>query len=1575
MAFNTKNRSTAQLETFSGVTTFAQPHDLPEGASPVTENTDFSIGSVFTRQGLQNPFTYSGNFVSNGGNEALDFNLNGVPWNNPTNVLLDTGVYATASLSAATSITPFPTMSSSTWTSPGNATSSSVYASVPATSIGNQLRALLTGTTIPTSAQITGIKVTFNAFGYGAFTGPVSAALLFGSDLTETLSTPNITSSPVSYQLGSSSSIWGQSSITPSQINAGFYVILNALYSPTTFGGTQLNNLVISITYANQETDAIDVTEFGFSVANTATPQGFEISVNNFVTSDVDITTNLTVQMLKAGIPVGVPVSSSFDLDVPGTTVIGGINDLFGASWTYADLNHTQFGVRLTAEGDGAANINVGYVTVKAYFTPTQANFDYVKTSEDDFGDIYTYALNSDGDMFVENVKNEPNVLTPLFSGIPQNSFVTSFTAASKEYLAISDGQQGNYYPTQIIGTTNAQQGWQDRVSQVGPGVAPAFQGTLSSGNVANITAYSTANNIVTLQAVNTFSPGEVITANIVSGPTFLNTSPGPAYNVLGTGLSPTQFEVSYTGSSGSGNAVGLATPQYTYPIQPSPNGVTQFPFWNQAQGYQSQLDDILWSSGPGQTSAGTVITVYYLNAYTHQSGIDLNLSNAIKNNLYPVYVYVSGTNQPVANGTQLVTGIGIGTPPGGGDERYYFTFNVPTSSYQNLGGGSNAQAGKYQLTIATLNTTLPLPGISSGDSVTLSGVTVTPWNNTWTILDALNSGVYTISQTSMSSSGVATYNWALAGTTSTPPLVGQLVTVIGTLSNLNPSGTYNVTDAVIASVTGSASGTFTVNGFGATNSETVIQSGAQAVTSGTSFNIDPGPLSFGDPNSDPIYGNSGDGFITLVGSSSPIVAQGTRRGTVCFITRNGYYTAPAPPVEFDTTSNTNYILVSNIPIGPPNVIGRQIIITEAGQSGEPGASYYTIPSPVQFIFNGQTYLSSSLIIWDNITTSAKLTFTDSVLLNEEEVDVTGNDLFALTELPNSKWNTQYAGRSVWGGVDNAIQNFVNLSFDGGYQQNLGGNITPAGWGIDAPSNPSNSPGGLLVSPIFGNSYYIENNTGNTQAQLGMITQTAYQDWEYTSILQNQTPYSVRVVARTPSGTTSGALIIDLTEYNNATGYGATHGTFELLTVDMTSFMKTYTGTLLVSNSLTIPSDLLLRVWASNLVAGGDIEIDSIQIYPTLAPQNRTGLTISYRNDWESFDGVTGGTDTAVLNSQPTTGAFEILNKLYVLKESSMGYIEEVPNQEPSDWNPYREVSNLAGACGINAYDIGEEWAIMACQNGIYGFNGGAPVAIQLEIPDIWQAINWNAGQCIVVRNDTPNKRILIAVPMTTPNQWCPDFPSNILPTSPNVILMLNYDGIGTIEELINGMAVHVTIVGKMATHDLKRKWSLWSVPTPYMNICKRDELFSEMLICNGIGSSKIYQLGSYQSGEDDSVPFTSSYTTYGFVSQEKAKESPALGLFNKRYVLYDALISGSGNANIGFFQNTLDAPYPFFTPGGIPLNNPEINDREGGLDEYGQRLFCRVSMGQDGNAGWFSLSRLSLSIGADKWAPIRGVQ
>lgn len=1476
---NLSGRAAAQLNVFSGTVTIAEPHDLPEGASPRNQNVDFGIGSVKTRGSLINPFVYSNSSIGPiAGGSAVDTNIGGQAWSNPTRVLTDSGTYATAFVAGNGTLTPTITgISQSGGSIPwiqlpdmiSNGSTGVAYINtVPGFPSGQQETAKITiQGTLPVNSTIIGIAVNCVSWcGYPSFTPALSMS--FESGVGAGTRTFNVTTSSSAITLGGPTDTWGTPP-TAAQLAAGVILDVNAISG----GGVNylyIYGVSVTIYYSQGTTDAIDVKTFGISIPATDSPQGFSLSIKGYSTASA----MLNVQMLKNGLPVGNLRSIAFPIGSVGTVNLGGINDLFGTSWIYSDLNNVNFGIRITATSSVATSFFVGYATLTAYFTPTAENFNYITTFQDSFGNIRTLALDASGQWWIENVNSSFGNLIPLFAGPSAGSFANSFTAESRQYIAYSDLSQGNYIPQQYTGQ------WVDQISQVGPGAAPTFT-TISTGSLT--------------YAISTITQ--------------------PAQHSYG----------------------------FSYFLQ---------------------------SSGPGSQSAGNTVTIYYADSTVTTA--DADLVNAF-NSGHPVYVYASFTGGPATQGpyTVQVTSVGEGQPPGQPRQFFYFTYNVPTSQFiYYKGSGHPGYTITYQRSLATMTTSVPVPGLEIGGIAAVTGSSISNYNSNWTITQTPNAGSVTITQTVVSS-GIATFSYTLIN--GAVPAAGQIITITGTN---NANGQLNFAQATIDTASGGTTGTFTID-VSLPDFAVETESGL-GNTAGTIFNFDPGALVVGS-STNPIYGNATGGTITF-NATGQFMTAGTRKGTVFFIDRNGTWTRPAPPSKFSGAGSITGIQAANIPIGPPNIIARAIAFTEAGQNGVPGANFFTLPTQQQYIVNDITYTASALFINDNVTTNATFFFSDSVLLNGTAIDVEGFDLFNLGELGESAWCFPYANRAVFGRVRNKIHNFLNLSFDGGYLSNPGANLLPLGWNPVSSTFPSGSTVTLNVSPVFGNSIYIANTTSITQSQLGMFYQSAFQDWNNVAILQNQTAYSVRISARIPSSVPTGNLVVDLTTFDSGTGFGTTYGSFVLPFASMSSTMATYQGTLLTNTSLNIPANLVLRIWAQNIIFGADLEIDRISIFPTQQPTNLTGLSISYKNDFSSFDLVTGGTDTTTTNSQPANGAFEIDQRLYIVKESSLGFISDTPNQEPANWNPYEEVSPVVGAAGINAYDTGERWAVMGCRNGLYLFNGGNPVPIHTEIQDIWNAINWNAGQTICIRNDIFNKRIYCAIPLPTPNPWMLDADVNPTPITPNVVLMLNYVGIGSIEQLMEGSPMHMTMTGKLAVHDFRRKWSLWTIPTPYIGMIKRSNLQKLMMFCNGIGSSKIYYIGNTPTGFDDGTAFTSSYCTYAFVDEELAKGNPMFGEWNKRYNYWDILATGLGTASLTFYQNQLTAPYPFVVPGDITLQDETAstnanklianNDLEGPLDEFGQRMFVEIAI----TGGYFDLSRVTLAGAADAYNSIRGV-
>jgi len=381
------------------------------------------------------------------------------------------------------------------------------------------------------------------------------------------------------------------------------------------------------------------------------------------------------------------------------------------------------------------------------------------------------------------------------------------------------------------------------------------------------------------------------------------------------------------------------------------------------------------------------------------------------------------------------------------------------------------------------------------------------------------------------------------------------------------------------------------------------------------------------------------------------------------------------------------------------------------------------------------------------------------------------------------------------------------------------------------------------------------------------------------------------------------------------------------------------------------------------------VEIDRVDIFPTAIPVLATTVFGSYANDFESVDAVTGGVQFISENQQPVNGAVVMYDTLYALKDQSMYSLRSQPNLEPAQWDE-PEVAQRAGACGINAYDFGEQWIIEACRNGLYLYEGGQPGKINQEIYQVWDAINWAAKKSIWVRNDVTGRRLFVGVPMATPNFWLPNAPVNANPQSPNVILMCNYQGLDTGHELMSAPQMHTTMFGTLNAIDMRRKWSIWQIESPYAAFVKTqtDQAF---YICNGQANSKVYELDP-DATTDDGTPIDGLYTTYGFVDAKKAEQMPMLGAFNKRVGFMSLTGSSSTSALLAvrFLPNQLLGPTdsgvgynPWTVPGGFHLTPVCLWDLKSSVNFFATRAYVELR-----GVNW-SVSQMTLNIAKDVWS------
>ena len=203
----------------------------------------------------------------------------------------------------------------------------------------------------------------------------------------------------------------------------------------------------IALIPSGNESDAINITQFGLSVPATSTPQGFIVNLNGYVSGNC----TLFVQMLRNGSPVGDARSIALTPSSPQTFSLGTANDLFGSAWDYSDLNNVNFGIRVYASTSSlSVTVSIGYITLETFVLPDRS----ISSSSP------TLPIRMEGQKYParrcrQSLGREchTNAHGILDRGDGKGSLPILIAwrvqGEGVEYLAFEDGTQGTYLPLQ----------------------------------------------------------------------------------------------------------------------------------------------------------------------------------------------------------------------------------------------------------------------------------------------------------------------------------------------------------------------------------------------------------------------------------------------------------------------------------------------------------------------------------------------------------------------------------------------------------------------------------------------------------------------------------------------------------------------------------------------------------------------------------------------------------------------------------------------------------------------------------------------------------------------------------------------------------------------------------------------------------------------------------------------------------------------------------------------------------------------------------------------------------------------
>lgn len=858
--------------------------------------------------------------------------------------------------------------------------------------------------------------------------------------------------------------------------------------------------------------------------------------------------------------------------------------------------------------------------------------------------------------------------------------------------------------------------------------------------------------------------------------------------------------------------------------------------------------------------------------------------------------------------------------------------------------------------------TTSAAHGLAVGNTTIIAGVTDTTFNGTFQVATVIDSTHFTYSQSFQSASG--TTPTSSGGTSTLQGFAAQrlngvvtantsaahgfytgwyvLISGLPTTAHGGATGTGSQTGGVVTITTATAhgfvvgqtvvisgasdasfNGTYTVSTVPSpttfTFSAATLTASATGITASSTYNgifqiaSTPSTTSF-------TYNQVGQNESTTSGGTATIqgnISAGLHSITVSFITRTGYITKPAPPSSF-IASGAKLLQVFSIPIGPSNVVGRQIMITPT-----------IVPPAVAGA--GNFFHLTTMAINDNVTTSLILDFSDSTL----QSGILDEELFALVTLNHAAGVITYAQRMFYWGIQNSINNLVNLSFDGGWSlgTGTGGSDVPLGWTSDATNGAGGSRDQTNI--IWQDAFRI---TGNGNVQAGMITQSAFKDWLgvvfFNPPNEPQQPYSVGFAAMKGGGAAAGVLTFEIFSPSNGS---LAKGT--LAVTSLTTSMAYYTVSL--GTIPTISPDALLRIYADQTLTNtGFVTIDDIYFYPTNQPVI-DALYGTFVDDGESIDGVTSLVEAAPNNGERIASCFKLLdNRLYIVKGTHLYWTQDDGQNEPALW-PVVEVSSKVGTLSIQGTEVGEGWAIIASREGAYIFGGGEPYKISQEIQPDWATINQDAAETMYVAIDSVNKRVHIGAPTGSA-------------TSPNIEFVLDYRGLNTYEEIASHWSVHYSSYsGKIMTIGDARKWSPWHVTANSAALIERTDGTQHLFRGNGAGNGKIYDQLTTQLS-DDGVAINGNYQTY-FGPMHQEEQMLQVGSSMKLFAYLSGYILGSGVCTVSAIQP--GGSVTNLTSNGIVLSATPNYDFETLVNIQSARLSFQISTNAVG--AWFQLAKL----------------
>lgn len=658
--------------------------------------------------------------------------------------------------------------------------------------------------------------------------------------------------------------------------------------------------------------------------------------------------------------------------------------------------------------------------------------------------------------------------------------------------------------------------------------------------------------------------------------------------------------------------------------------------------------------------------------------------------------------------------------------------------------------------------------------------------------------------------------------------------------------------------------------------------------------------------------------FLFEVATVSGVISAGVHKVMVWFETETGYWTKASPSFSWTAEGNKS-VSLTNIPTGPDDyVVARRLGFTIAG-----GEEFY--------------HIANTMRIDDNSTTEFIVDFTDTDLLAGQLVD----KQFRALHLPPEGCVTSYANRLVWVGEKNRVQQFVNLSFDGGFQFNASEDV-PLGWTLFLTGGSEET-----ADVIHGSAYKL---TGDgVEPAVGYVFQPANVDqYDGLPLIEAGRAYRVKARVKRSAGLAAGTFNIDII----GSSLGIDTIGLQVSAGAATTSYQEFEAELTPAQAI-IPADLQLRVFADGTPTAGEFFlVDEIEIWPSDRELNPSTVRVSDPDDPEFYDSVTGLISVAQDNGESLRAVFVIRDILYFVKERSLWATRDNGLGPPSTWT-VEEVSPVVGTFSPHGVGIAEDWVIIAGQEGVYLFDGGRPVKLSNEIDAEWRRIHWKFSHTMWVIVHAEEERFMIGYPdtRTVPSMEEPDR-----------IWMMDYqEGFGN--PLVN--------------NGRGRHWARWEIPANSAAMVERGDARVEVAFYGSNGgnlgttnpgeilSQDIVGAGGLSSGlyrSDNGIPIDAFYRT-AFLSHDK---------FTGRqlFAYLTAYAYGNGTLDLEMFRpDETSKVLNGWTLPGLAVNQGKDFERQ--INIISERVSFRF--GTDAFDEWFTVTKFVPWSKASPWDYIRG--